>query len=113
MAGHTPGPWKVCGASGGKCLCGLVWSEPADKTVATVGVGKCPVQDHGHFGTPNDESLANARLIASAPDLLAACEAAVQVIDGLVAQQAMPDDFYLADLSAIRVAVAKARGENP
>lgn len=29
----SPGPWGVCGASSGRCQCGMVWSEPLDGAV--------------------------------------------------------------------------------
>lgn len=27
-AAATPGPWEPCGASDGRCVCGLVWANP-------------------------------------------------------------------------------------
>jgi hypothetical protein len=63
--GHTPGPWSVCGASAGRCGCGLIWCGARDYVVATA-----TKEDDDH--TIGDaEFHANAHLIAAAPDLLA------------------------------------------
>ena len=55
MTKHTPGPWNG--------LSGLIASEKGDH-IATVWL------------TQDDNLEANARLIAAAPELLEACEAA-------------------------------------
>ena len=57
MADHTPGPWHVCGD-----MIRSTVSNAAMRSVAKVYVS----QMHG-----KPEAAANARLIASAPDLLA------------------------------------------
>lgn len=60
---HTPGPWKVDGASEGKSL---VWTAPhGDHPVAHVG--PWTVSGHGNKA----EREANARLIAAAPETAA------------------------------------------
>lgn len=65
----------------------MVWSEPADGTVATAtfprGVVACVHQEYGddpgliYGGFPPEQTLANAYLIAAAPDMLAALRAAL------------------------------------
>lgn len=35
----TPGPWRHCGASDGRCSCGLVWSIAADLPIAAATDG--------------------------------------------------------------------------
>ena len=61
MSEHTPGPWLVYDL--------LIMSENADKTT---------ICDVSHFGSNDNEDHANARLIATAPELLAACEALIR-----------------------------------
>jgi len=79
--GYMPGPWSQCGARDGKCSCGQIWSIPADCVVATVAQYR-----DGNDGPTPEAATANARLIAAAPDLLAACEEAVSVLpEGLAA----------------------------
>lgn len=91
MANHTPGPWAV---------------NPFQAQVDAFNTGTpLPVCQ---LLWPTDvrseaETFANARLIAAAPDLLEACEAAEQWLAGWAS--ASP---YIAQLQA---AIAKARGE--
>jgi len=63
----TPGPWRCCKANDGKCSCGLIWSIPADRIVATVYV---ETDDMG-LDVPKEQRWENATLIARAPELLA------------------------------------------
>ena len=59
MSAHTPGPWRK-----------------QDRYIMTVVGGRevlLAAADSMEF--PGDQVLANARLIAAAPDLLAACQA--------------------------------------
>lgn len=64
MSKHTPGPWKVF-LDGVKTVCGRPGMDRSQlMPVVLLGLG-C-----------NKE--ANARLIAAAPDLLAACEAVIE-----------------------------------
>ena len=60
MSGHTPGPWFQVGA----------WVEVEDDDVADICT--CHTEDFGqaHLGRSADEMMANACLIASAPDML-------------------------------------------
>ena len=34
----TPGPWRECGHDRGGCVCGLIFSEPADAAVAITAI---------------------------------------------------------------------------
>jgi hypothetical protein len=95
---HTPGPWGIAIS-----ISNLGFVEVRDKDglgkniLASVG-GNC--LSH-HAGSPvmPDEALANARLVAAAPDLLAACEAALKgVLDPDARKQ-------------MKAAVAKAKGQ--
>jgi hypothetical protein len=83
---HTPGPWKV----------------------REDYAGAMSVVSHDHFlarvGPPNTEqAVANARLIAAAPDLLAALQAAENQIIAL-----SPKGYIAPALGAIHAAIAKA-----
>lgn len=58
---------------------------------------------------PDDE--ANARLIAAAPDLLAACEAAMKACqDNLSMYQYKNEPLLLGAYDACKTAIAKAKG---
>lgn len=85
---HTPGPWDVQGDT--------------YVTVNSLIIAHCKQAGR----TSLDEAMANARLIAAAPDLLAALE---KVIDYHVTGINPLSDAAI--LSA-RAAIARARGES-
>jgi predicted alpha-1,6-mannanase (GH76 family) len=61
------------------------------------------------YRTPDDpEANANAKLIAAAPELLEACKSLIATCNGLVDQQAMPDDWWECHVKSARAAIAKA-----
>ena len=98
-AKHTPGPWKTPGHD--------------IPNVHVYGSGRfpaivayCPaLVNAGGAGTTPDERVANAKLIAAAPELLAALE--LYLMDCDLEKLEYNTDTYNAALYAI----AKARGE--
>jgi len=99
MSKHTPGPWKVASH---KTKHGENFSIHARKD------GWCNILHGDRFldqeKCPSvDEARANARLIAAAPDLLAACLAAKEWLDGWASAEPQ--------LRVIGSAIAKAKGE--
>jgi hypothetical protein len=93
---HTPGPWQIS-ADGQRVL-----DSDGEGVLATVYGAACADQD----------GAANARLIAAAPDLLAALQNAANVLAALATGQlksVRPDSPALAKA---RVAISKAEG-NP
>ena len=100
-AKHTPGPWRWHIA---RTMQHLV----VDTVEGFRGFGvSMPIMGHrGYREEANPgEYEANARLIAAAPDLLEACEAALTLLDSR-ADENGPDRWLL-----LRNAIAKARGE--
>lgn len=105
-AKHTPGPWTVRNRD-------IVAGERTKKgwrVVATIPPG--PIQVGLISG---DESAANQSLITAAPELLAACEAAQELL-GWIADEGQfksgteaGDDADKAE-RLLRTALAKARG---
>ena len=96
---HTPGPWKVVTEHVEEC--GLEYD-------------RYHVDRDGHWIAsvdPQDTALgkhhANARLIAAAPDLLAAAEALVAWAEGPPSIEAS----LKRRLDKLRAAIARARGE--
>lgn len=95
MSAHTPGPWFIgnesnecCDVETGKTVISLDRHDPFMSGVIII---------------TRDEMLANAHLIAAAPDLLKALKAVFQhATTGCVA-----DDT---DWEAVRAAIAKAEG---
>ena len=96
-AKFTPGPWI-------KRYSDRV--TPPDDVDGSKSIAHC-------YSTNGYDCEANARLIAAAPDLLASCKLAIETINGLADQQAMPDDWYESKLASIDAAIAKATTNNP
>lgn len=61
--------------------------------------------DDDHFSRPHDECVANARLIAAAPDLLAACKQAYSMMSGDGENELEP---WQAAMAALEAAMDKA-----
>ena len=97
MPKHTPGPWQICSSDDGRPYIRAGESGPivAKAYRATVGHGPLP-------GT------ANARLIAAAPELLAALEQLVRMDLGL---DCCDTDEQARRWAVGRAAVAKAKGD--
>ena len=108
---HTPGPWKVVFPNQRGPLGD--WHKEASPWVET-SKGTPPIrQNVDHPGIFDAERLANARLIAAAPDLLdfaARFEAAVGfLVAGLPTNHAVAKDLIgLRDTA--RAALSKAKG---
>ena len=100
---HTPGPWHVTLQDTGED--GIhIWvdqSNPKENVIADINW-----RGETADGEPGEEDLANASLIAAAPDLLAACE-------GVLARIGATGDYVGQDgqfAKEIRAAIAKAKG---
>ena len=78
MTKHTPGPWKVYTV--------LDEVDQIERQVIAVSMGPCHAEKHvAHIctwgGSPEPEATANAKLIAAAPQLLAACQEVFDWLD--------------------------------
>lgn len=89
---HTPGPWVVDRSHPDWVEGTTIWAN--DVVIAHA------VADQHH------QTEANARLIAAAPDLLAALEACLRRLDA-------HDDQSAPECLAARAAIAKATGVQP
>jgi hypothetical protein len=95
---HTPGPWKAD-------ITPRTGNYAGSFSVEADGLVVC-----GRAGVPNraSESAANARLIAAAPDLLAALKLILPIAESYLKKApGHPDNGKLADA---RDAIAKAEG---
>lgn len=101
MTEHTPGPWRAWppSAAGGKWTIDAASKTPMapDKRIATLHSGALHGASHAE---------ANARLIASAPDLLALAKAMMQAID------TCEDQPICAWRGALVMHIAKAEGKS-
>jgi len=97
---HTPGPWKVKD----ELPDGDIYILPESRVD---GNSICRMDDDAP-----EQMLANAALIAAAPDLLAACEGMIDLCKTLLLKDC---GFYSPDnngyIQTARWAIAKAKGE--
>ena len=100
QAKHTPGPWMMIKYPGDKCY--TIRTREAYRAESGEGpIGHIPIAEICTDGQPDE---ANARLIAAAPELLAALEN----------MSAVPDCYgpeATAALRHARAAIAKATGK--
>lgn len=92
----TPGPWQMDYPDGW----GGVFVESVDATKGKPLIASLYERESA-FPPDDEERKANARLIAAAPDLLAALKALEWAVDGLE---------YAEEVAAARAAIAKATG---
>lgn len=97
---HTPGPWTIDSRA-------TTAIQAGDKHIAMVNFSFLGRPERDVYGEEHD---ANARLIAAAPDMLAALENLVAkynaMQDGNISAQLTNGDFF-----AARAVIAKAKGE--
>jgi len=95
---HTPGPWVIYPETDGSEICAvdMVARLPIRQIICR------PVRGH-HW-------IANARLIAAAPDLLEGSEGLLALIRGLLDDPTRLEEF--AAVKTARKAIAKAKGES-
>jgi hypothetical protein len=92
---HTPGPWAVDEKNGTTVKSGILFVADCD------GMGDV---------TRQETSRANARLVASAPELLQALKACAFIVESIAHMQGREADLLpIAD--AARAAISKATGE--
>lgn len=115
MTGHTAGPW-------GLTLPDFDYSfeqyhDPECERDPDAGMAKVSSKGWSNFATvavcvngePDAEGRANAHLIAAAPDLLAACERALDALSCAVEVGGCDPATHLV-CCELRQAIAKARG---
>ena len=102
MSKHTPGPWSICSAEP------FLFGKKQGEGIGPIGFVYGPsFAERSELG---QEAMANARLIAAAPDLLKALQMAFELL------QSVPDDYAMPDhpvWGKCRAAIAKATGEQP
>jgi hypothetical protein len=95
MSTHTPGPWHVSE---------LDYRTIGPRRIVGQGtMGEMPqLQAVARVTERMDETAANARLIAAAPELLAALKSCIEICDR----------ECIGDLTLIHAAIAKAEGRS-
>lgn len=103
MTQHTPGPWSLCSAPASDPYTARNVVADNGETVATIASGYHHEQP---FTLSQDEARANARLIAAAPDLIAALSAIRAACTRIEDDEEIDAAKALAD-----AAIAKAEGK--
>lgn len=123
MSGHTPGPWFVAGSEPENLFGSSIGSEIVDANGFSIAEAPRLVLKNGwendprttghwgtdpwsHFDRTPDEIAANARLIAAAPEMLAALIDAKRQLE-IYEQEATGETFNDLEINA---AIAKATG---
>jgi hypothetical protein len=106
MANSTPGPWKMRDDREVEImLCGIDgvsdWVHAVDDKGANVA---------GCYGRSYEENAANARLIAAAPDLLAALRDVLEVLEWKLHPEWDGSATPESAIGKARAAIAKATG---
>ena len=106
---HTPGPWITSGSihwpySTTRRVLNAIWGPPDHHQRRT---RICIISRRR-----KEESDANARLIASAPDLLAACKSLLEKLRERKGTEA-EGRVSVSDVQRIKAAIAKAEGVQP
>ena len=108
MRKHTEGPWDIY------WLEGILQAEP--HAFLKSGGSKSPfLWIKGKCGDQNDENSSkqfqeDVHLMAAAPDLLEACELALEGIDRFTNRDVKP--FFTEAIEKLEMAIAMAKGED-
>lgn len=97
--GHTPGSWYY--NKNRRNICTVA------KDLDTIVVAKVHCSEHDTYSEEDAERDANGKLMAAAPDLLAACEAAAGELEVAFG----PSETVTPIVKALRAAIAKATGK--
>lgn len=101
---HTPGPWAFMEGDRGRMAASLVFKEN-DKDFH-IGHVICEPRNEEQRAT----DLANARLIAAAPELLAALQTAAETIRAWHGEDLWDNYQHSPEMKEINAAIAKATG---
>lgn len=109
---HTPGPWHLETVKTQVGSCHKIGPFPSGSGFVGKQNHACVYSDGNGVGDKSPvaiELAANARLIAAAPDLLAACQAALAVLPGLEVRSWPPGHAMKKDaIEKLKAAIEKA-----
>jgi hypothetical protein len=106
---HTPGPWTAepYGDNGR-------WEVNSDGKLPWKAIADIRCDHMGADAVNEAEAEANAKLIAAAPELLEACQAAFDLVYriALKHRESMSQQEYTSTQEALLAAIAKATGQS-
>jgi hypothetical protein len=115
-AKHTPGPWRFIDDHPSRACLKVLAGDSEDLASLYFAPSDLNEPDEDGIWRGDDERVANARLMAAAPELLAALRGALKALDAIGAEMTVGDRFtnagqYLLDaLTPAREAISKATG---
>lgn len=98
---HTPGPWQRFDDGGRINERHTYGPEYADVIWGPDGPGRGSIADCSPHGRATEESIANARLIAAAPELLDALHATLRVLNEIENRWSEEADRAIAQARAV------------
>lgn len=104
MSTHTPGPWKFYSGGAGKPS---VWMADDAGSICTLSTRR-PNKQLGRPGRTQEQAIADARLIAAAPDLLDALRLLLKEME-LSGNAGSKDYGWPLVITTARAAIAKAQ----
>ena len=112
---HTPGNWKADGCTiyGGETLLAATYCEGNRELHSLDEKDTLPDSNDGQLGHGWKEALKNARLIAAAPELLAAAVELRDFLQTLAGEVQIPSSLYLQGkraMDAAELAFSKVKG---
>jgi hypothetical protein len=111
MTTHTPGEWEASGCTiySGETILAVTYCEGNRELHPNIHENDTPPDSDGEeHGDGWEEAWKNARLIAAAPELLAALKKALPIVDAYRKVSLGDGDLTAAN---IRAAIAKAEGK--
>lgn len=106
MSKHTPGPWEIDTVTRPAEICTIHHVPPQGEEKQRWVYVRGAI---GYWEADANEQLANARLIAAAPDLLQAAKAVVERWDSPRWKEQEHTGTFI---DKLRAAIAKAEGDN-
>ena len=101
---HTPGPWRAIKRGADCDFIFNIATKDNPRSIANV-IDAGTTEQINQYEKENGEQAANARLIAAAPELLAALESCSDALN------TEAGGLYKARIDQARAAIAKAKGE--
>jgi len=105
---HTPGPWEIDYDSRPASVCTIYGTPPQGEENQQFCYIRGPI---GYWDADEQENMANAMLIAAAPDLLEAMKSICNAADNIGGEHVTGLNYLLDAVKSGYAAIDKATGE--
>ncbi|MFP2409146.1 hypothetical protein ACLEVB_17285 [Enterobacter ludwigii] len=107
----TPGKWSFSHSSASDDNVACIEINSSESLHEIAYLQSTPPNIGGDGKTSFDKTIANAHLIAAAPDLLEAMQNMIGAFDNPIVRRKLPSDFNSEAIQSARAAISKALGE--